>query len=163
MTTGAAETVVLLFLLIFRSVLQGISTITKINVQLCGSEFYFLPPFTNLSSKKNCHQPQFIPVLLKVNHTSDCSQLLRSVPESLSPIHPPPSVFASYLGKFEWFFGCWGFFNLLFPFWKSIVIYLISLEIILFLFFAPALCGITNSTVKWGDYGSLKIMAVGSE
>ena len=52
MTTGAAETVVLFFLPIFQSVVQGISTITKINVQLCGSEFYFLPPFTHLSSKK---------------------------------------------------------------------------------------------------------------
>lgn len=114
MTTDAAETVVLLFLLIFPSAVQGISAITKINVQLCASESYFLSPFTNLSSKKNCHQPQFIPVLLKANHTSDGSQLLRSVPGSLSPIHPPPSVFAIRLGKFEWCFGCWFFFFLIF-------------------------------------------------
>lgn len=52
MTTDAAEIIVLLFLFIFPSTVQGISVITKINVQLWGSEFYFLSPFTNLSSKK---------------------------------------------------------------------------------------------------------------
>lgn len=51
MTTDAAE-IIVLFLFIFPSTLQGISVITKINVQLWGSEFYFLSPFTNLSSKK---------------------------------------------------------------------------------------------------------------
>ena len=47
MTTDAAETIALLFLHIFPSAVQGVSAITKINVQLWGSEFYFLSPFTN--------------------------------------------------------------------------------------------------------------------
>lgn len=56
---------------------------------------------------KNCQQPWFIPVTLKVIHRSDCSQHLRSIPESISPICPRcPASLQVILENLSGFFRC---------------------------------------------------------
>lgn len=135
MTTDAAE-IIVLFLFIFPSTLQGISVITKINVQLWGSEFYFLSPFTNLSSKKIVLSLSLILLYWKLTTYLTIVRFWSLLQKASLPSTSPPACLQIILENLTGFLvvGFLGVFFLIFflRFWKSIVTHLISLEIILF-------------------------------